>query len=180
MNRLSLELCTNQTCPWSGDPVSEDSLTVFNGQVVGFCNPGCRDKFEKAIQHFEAAENGRRVSLTDVATQIFSLSTSICYVAQLRNGQLHQKQRDNLHSASSSETDKYEELFVNPALMTLVRQRGEIDCGGASFVVVGYGNFKQLIIALTDGHVSVAFEHATEPIDFVEAIKLICKPANSR
>ncbi|HEV2677659.1 MAG TPA: hypothetical protein VGV37_24220 [Aliidongia sp.] len=47
--------CINETCPWSGKPVSPDSLTLYNGQVVGFCNPGCRDKFEKAIGHFEAA-----------------------------------------------------------------------------------------------------------------------------
>jgi YHS domain-containing protein len=53
MNDLSLEDCVNQTCPWSGEPVSEDSLTIYNGQVVGFCNPGCRDKFDQAIQHFE-------------------------------------------------------------------------------------------------------------------------------
>jgi len=44
----------NTHCPWSGDPVSEDSLTVYKGQVVGFCNPGCRDKFDKAQQQFDA------------------------------------------------------------------------------------------------------------------------------
>jgi RimJ/RimL family protein N-acetyltransferase len=45
----------NETCPWSGKPVSADSLTFYKGQVVGFCNPGCRDKFETATAHFEAA-----------------------------------------------------------------------------------------------------------------------------
>ena len=53
MSELKLEDCVNQICPWSGDPVSEDSLTVYKGEVVGFCNPGCRDKFEKAVKHFE-------------------------------------------------------------------------------------------------------------------------------
>jgi hypothetical protein len=52
---LRLENCINQTCPWSGDPVQADSLMLFQGQVVGFCNPGCRDKFAKAVSHFEAA-----------------------------------------------------------------------------------------------------------------------------
>ncbi len=55
MDQLKLEDCVNQTCPWSGDPVSADSLTLYQGQVVGFCNTGCRDKFEKAIKHFDAA-----------------------------------------------------------------------------------------------------------------------------
>jgi len=51
---LQLSECVNQTCPWSGKPVSADALTRYNGKVVGFCNPGCRDKFESALKHFEA------------------------------------------------------------------------------------------------------------------------------
>lgn len=45
----------NATCPWSGKPVSADSLTRYRGQVVGFCNPGCRNKFEAATAMFDAA-----------------------------------------------------------------------------------------------------------------------------
>ena len=56
MSEPKLEDCVNQTCPWSGKPVSDDSLTLYKGQVVGFCNPGCRDKFEAAVKHFDAAE----------------------------------------------------------------------------------------------------------------------------
>ena len=52
---LTLEDCINETCPWSGKPVQADSLTRYDDQVVGFCNPGCRDKFETAIRHFEAS-----------------------------------------------------------------------------------------------------------------------------
>lgn len=51
---LRLEDCVNERCPWSGNPVSEDSLTLYKGSVVGFCNPGCRDKFEKAASEFDA------------------------------------------------------------------------------------------------------------------------------
>ena len=50
-----LEDCVNETCPWSGKPVSADSLTVYRDAVVGFCNPGCRDKFETAARAFDAA-----------------------------------------------------------------------------------------------------------------------------
>lgn len=56
---LKLEDCIDETCPWSGKPVSADSLTLFNQQVVGFCNPGCRDKFDTAVSHFAKALNGR-------------------------------------------------------------------------------------------------------------------------
>lgn len=51
---LRLEDCVNAICPWSGEPVSADSLTLYRGKVVGFCNTGCRDKFEAAVGLFEA------------------------------------------------------------------------------------------------------------------------------
>jgi YHS domain-containing protein len=54
-----IEDCVNDVCPWSGKPVSADSLTLYKGQVVGFCNPGCRDKFDSAAQAFDAAIEGR-------------------------------------------------------------------------------------------------------------------------
>ena len=57
-NDLKLDDCVNQNCPWSGKPVVADSLTYYRGNVVGFCNTGCRDKFEAAIGHFDTALNG--------------------------------------------------------------------------------------------------------------------------
>lgn len=56
MSTLALSDCVNETCPWSGKPVQADSLTTYNGDVVGFCNTGCRDKFEAALNHFEKAK----------------------------------------------------------------------------------------------------------------------------
>jgi hypothetical protein len=58
---LRIEDAVNETCPWSGKPIAADSLTRYAGAVVGFCNPGCRDKFEKAVNHFEAALANRRL-----------------------------------------------------------------------------------------------------------------------
>lgn len=57
---LKLEDCVNATCPWSGKPVSADSLTIYGGAVVGFCNTGCRDKFESATRIFDEARQARR------------------------------------------------------------------------------------------------------------------------
>ncbi len=50
---LSLDDCVNDVCPWSGKPVQADSLTRYKDRVVGFCNPGCREKFETAVTAFE-------------------------------------------------------------------------------------------------------------------------------
>ncbi len=56
--RLRLEDCVNRVCPWSGKPVSEDSLTLYRGKVVGFCNSGCREKFDRATAAFDKASEG--------------------------------------------------------------------------------------------------------------------------
>jgi hypothetical protein len=54
MPELNLADCVNEVCPWSGRPVSMDSLTRYRGKVVGFCNPGCREKFDAATGAFDA------------------------------------------------------------------------------------------------------------------------------
>lgn len=55
MPALDLKDCINRTCPWSGKPVAEDSLTTYRDRVVGFCNTGCRDKFETATSQLDKA-----------------------------------------------------------------------------------------------------------------------------
>ena len=107
--------------------------------------------------------------------QIFAVSPAVRYVALYRGGALESRQRGGVAGASAAESDRYEELFVNPAVLTLVRQRGNLDCGGAFFVVVRYGNFYQLVIDLPDGHASVCFELRANPLDHAEAIRAICE-----
>jgi hypothetical protein len=60
MADLRLEDCVNEVCPWSGKPVSADSLTLYKGKVVGFCKTGCRDEFDKATSAFDAAIKGKK------------------------------------------------------------------------------------------------------------------------
>ena len=112
--------------------------------------------------------------MSDTSSQIYALSPDIRYVALYRNGDLETSQRGEITEASDAGSDKYEELLVNPTLLKLAQQRGNIDCGGASFVVVGYGNFLQLVVALTDGHASICFEKGTNPIEYVDAVKKVC------
>lgn len=113
--------------------------------------------------------------MTDISSQIFNLTPDIRYVALYRAGKLSLSQRGGLAGASDAGSDKYEELLVNPALLKLAQQRGDIDCGGAGFVVVGYGNFMQLVVALKDGHASVCFELGSNPIAYVTTVRDICE-----
>lgn len=85
------------------------------------------------------------------------------------------RQRSNLDNASDEESDKYEELLVNPTILKLATQRGNIDCGGLDFVIIRYGHFFQLVIPLDNGHVSVAFEPDGNPLQYIDDILEIVK-----
>ena len=52
---LKVEDALNETCPWSGKPIKANALTLWDGSVVGFSRRDYRDKFDKAIAHFEDA-----------------------------------------------------------------------------------------------------------------------------
>ena len=64
MPELSLSDAINPACPWSGKPIRADSLTLYREALVGFCNPGCRDKFEAATTLFDGALAERRAGPT--------------------------------------------------------------------------------------------------------------------
>jgi hypothetical protein len=101
--------------------------------------------------------------MADLIADVFGLSPEIRYVAVYREGRLESRARAGLANASASESDKYEELIVNPTLLKLVGQRGDIDCGGARFVIIRYGNFWELVHPAKDGHVSVGMELRANP-----------------
>jgi hypothetical protein len=101
---------------------------------------------------------------------LFALTPAIRYIAFGDGQTTVLRERAALTSASSSESDRFEELLVNPTLLTLTRQRGDIDCGGLRFVIVGYGNFHQLVIPLIHGHVSIAFESDNDPLDHLPGV----------
>ena len=108
-----------------------------------------------------------------IKERVFGLAPEVRYLAIYRNGELELFQRESLSGASTSESDTYEELLVNPALLTLAGQRGDIDCGGLDFLIVGYGNFYQLVLKVPHGHLSVAVERSADPIPFIERIRAV-------
>ncbi len=94
----------------------------------------------------------------ELIDRCLALSPDVRYVAVYIGGILHSRERAGLAGASAAESDRYEELLVNPGVLTLVQQRGDIDCGGLRYVVIRYGNFYQCVFPVAGGHVSVALE----------------------
>jgi hypothetical protein len=96
---------------------------------------------------------------------IFRLGEAVRYVAVYRDGRLEMRSRHGTVGASSSESDRYEELLVNPTLLKLASQRGDIDCGGLEWLLVRYGNFYQYVMPTRWGHVSVSIEPDADAIE---------------
>jgi len=104
---------------------------------------------------------------------IFALSDQIRYVAIYRDGHLQSRSREGTENESSSESDRYEELLVNPTLLTMATQRGNIDCGGLDYLVIRYGNFFQFVLPSAWGHVSVCIEKEADPIEIGRRVKML-------
>lgn len=102
---------------------------------------------------------------------IFGTSPAVRYVALYRNGTLESRQRAGIATPSAGESDKYEELIVNPTLITLLRQRGNIDCGGLDWVLVHYGHFAEFVLPLKDGHLSVGIEPDADALSLAATIR---------
>ncbi len=91
-----------------------------------------------------------------IAKRLAGLGNAVRYVAVSDGGaEPEMWERDPGPDSSLSESDRYEELLVNPTLLTLAGRRGDIDCGGLDYLLVRYGNFFQLVVPTPLGHVSV-------------------------
>lgn len=107
--------------------------------------------------------------------EIFAISEDVRYVAIYKNGELTTQSRENTAGASSSESDRYEELLANPVMLKAASQRGNIDCGGLDFLLVRYGNFFQFILPVSWGHVSVCIEKQADPIAIGKKVQSLFK-----
>ncbi|WP_216825067.1 hypothetical protein [Agarilytica rhodophyticola] len=106
---------------------------------------------------------------------IFKISHDVRYVAIYQNGKLEKKSKENTDGASSSESDKYEELIVNPVMLTAASQRGNLDCGGLDYLLIKYGNFFQYVFQIPSGHVSVCIDKDSDPIAIGKKVRDLFK-----
>jgi hypothetical protein len=104
---------------------------------------------------------------------LFAVSPKVRYVAVLWGEELVLRERTGLTGASASETDRYEELLVNPAVVTLLRRRGELDCGGLDHVWIRYGNFWTGLFPTAEGHVNVGLEPDAVPTEYLDRIRAV-------
>jgi hypothetical protein len=101
---------------------------------------------------------------------IFALGPHIRYVAFGSGQHVDVSQREGVADSSEARSDFFEELLVNPVLLTLARQRGDLDCGGLRFLIIGYGNFQQAVVEMPRGHVSVCVELDADAVNVAEQV----------
>jgi hypothetical protein len=118
-----------------------------------------------------SATGGETLATEQLLDSLFALSQDIRYVALRLGDGLDLRQRPGISEASSSESDRYEELLVNPTLLTLVGERGRIDCGGLEFILIRYGSFFQLVHPVKTGHISIAIQPNGDPLSLVPSIR---------
>ncbi len=84
------------------------------------------------------------------------------YVAVCNGGESVSRVLEGASGVRSSESDRYEDLLVNPTPTKLEPQGGSIDCGGLEFWLVRYGDFFQSVCPAKDGHESAALEASAD------------------
>lgn len=108
---------------------------------------------------------------TDLAPELFSLNEGIRYVAVNQGGAITEMAQSPKHpTISTSETDRMEELIVNPAILEIARRRGEIDCDGLRYVIIRYGAFYVIVFPYKDGHLAVGLELTADPTAAATAV----------
>lgn len=107
--------------------------------------------------------------------KILALSQDIRYVALYRNGKLTFGQAPQHPTIASHESDKYEEILVNPTLLLLTKQRGDIDCGGRDWILIRYGEFFQFVQPVKGGHISICIAPRADPLKVIHKINYLLK-----
>lgn len=106
-----------------------------------------------------------------LSSRLFELDEYIRYVAVNQRGKIvEMEQHPKWPTYNPVETDRMEELIVNPTILELARRRGDIDVDGVRFVLVRYGPVYILSFPFKDGHISVGIELNANPIDVAHKV----------
>ncbi len=106
-----------------------------------------------------------------LSTELFALDPTIRYVAVNQEGRLTEMaQNPRLPSHNPVETDRMEELIVNPVAIELTRRRGDLDLQGLRFLLIRYGIQFQLVLPWRVGHISVGLEPSADAVAVAERI----------
>lgn len=103
-----------------------------------------------------------------MSAQLFKLESKIRYVAVNQNGVIMETEQSPQHSTyNPHETDRMEELIVNPIVLEITSRRGNIDMNGIRSVVIKYGTQNQLLLPYKEGHISIGGRSCTRLAEYL-------------
>ncbi len=106
-----------------------------------------------------------------ISRRLFDLDANIRYVAVNQNERIiEMEQNPKRPSLNPTETDRMEELIVNPIILELVRRRGNLDMQGIRHVIIRYGTMYELIFPYKDGHLSIGLELKADPTEVADKV----------
>jgi hypothetical protein len=106
-----------------------------------------------------------------IAAQLFALEPKIRYVAVNQAGAILEMEQSPAHPTyNPHETDRIEELVVNPIVIEITRRRGNLDMDGIRYVVIRYGTQYQLLMPYKDGHLSLGVELEDDPHEIAKTV----------
>jgi len=103
---------------------------------------------------YSAFNSAAQPAAEALIADLFALG-GIGYVALGAGPEVLMRAAPGLETTTTERSNFFEELLVNPTLLTLAGQRGRLDCGGLHHIAVGYGDFTEVILSMKDGHVSL-------------------------
>jgi len=106
-----------------------------------------------------------------VSGKLFELNANIRYVAINQKERIvEMEQNPKRPSLNPIETDRMEELIVNPIILEISRRRGNLDMDGLRYVIIRYGTMYELIFPYKDGHLSLGVELNANPTQVAENV----------
>ena len=106
-----------------------------------------------------------------LSARLFNLEPKIRYVAVNQNGKIVEMEQSSAHpSYNPAETDRIEELVVNPVMLELAARRGNLDMDGIRYVIIRYGTQYQLLMPYQNGHLSIGVELQDDPVEIARKV----------
>ena len=107
----------------------------------------------------------------EISRRLFDIDPNIRYVAiNQRERIVVMEQNPKWPSLNPSETDRIEELIVNPIILEIARRRGNIDMKGMRYVIIRYGTMHELVFPYKDGHLSIGVDLHANPTEVADKV----------
>jgi hypothetical protein len=106
-----------------------------------------------------------------LSERLFRLEPRIRYVALNQKGEIREMVQSSQHpSFNPPESDRIEELIVNPIVLEITARRGNLDMDGIRYVVIRYGTQYQLLLPYREGHLSIGVNLEDDPNDIARRV----------